>query len=622
MRDEPKLVIVAGSARGRSVSLSGVRRLSVGRDSGNTLHVPDPAVSRRHFVISAAESGFELTDLESHNGTFVNGVPVRNRLLAHGDTIRVGGCELVFLGREDEIPALESILFEERGPIDLAATTKMRVFPALLYQDSTPERMGRDLQVQLRIVNAISTVRDLRTLQERLLQIVGEVVPVSASAILMLQDSQDQLTATCVWHREPENALRMVIRREITQRVLAESAPVLSKYPSNMEETESILSVPLVGVQRNIGLIYLSYIGKEPGLEEAHVRLLGSAAGLAVGTLENLLENEELRAENRRLKADLDLEGIVVGESPAMKEVENFISRVADSESIVLIRGESGTGKELVARAIHRNSPRADKPFMAINCAAIPDTLLESELFGHEKGAFTGAIATKKGQLEMAAGGTVLLDEVGEMAPSMQAKLLRVLQEREFQRLGGTKTLKLDARVLAATNRDLEKAMQAGEFRQDLYYRLNIMSIRIPPLRERAEDIPLLAMYFLNKHSERCKRPLKSLSKNVRNLLTRYSWPGNIRELENVIERAVVLGTGEEMVPEDLPEALLELPPADGSSSKYHNQLNDLKRRMIMEAMKQSNGKYTEAAKILGLNANYMHRLIRNLQIKSEFAQK
>jgi len=335
-----------------------------------------------------------------------------------------------------------------------------------------------------------------------------------------------------------------------------------------------------------------------------------------VGTLENVLDNEALRTENRRLQAELDLDGVVIGESKSMRQVENVISRVANSDSTVLIRGESGTGKELVARAIHRNSERASKPFVAINCAAIPETLLESELFGHEKGAFTGAIATKKGRLEMAEGGTVFLDEIGEMAPLLQAKLLRALQEREFERVGGTKTLKLNVRIITATNKDLEKAIQSGQFRQDLYYRLNVVSVVVPPLKERIEDILLLAMYFAAKHSEKCKRPLKGISDEVRALLMGYSWPGNVRELENVIERAVVLGTDEEIVLEDLPEALLEVQAGKGNSVKYHDRINDLKTHMIVDAVKHTKGNYTKAAKLLGINANYMHRLIRNLQIK------
>jgi transcriptional regulator with PAS, ATPase and Fis domain len=352
--------------------------------------------------------------------------------------------------------------------------------------------------------------------------------------------------------------------------------------------------------------------------EDDHVHFLSSVAGIAAVTLENVLATEALRSENRRLQAELDLEGTIIGESKGMRSVQKFISRVARTDSTVLVGGESGTGKELVARAIHRNSPRAEKPFVAINCAAIPEALLESELFGHEKGSFTGAIAMKKGKLEVAEGGTVFLDEIGELAPLLQAKLLRALQEHEFERLGGTRPLKMNARVIAASNKNLEDAIKAGQFRQDLYYRLNVVSVVVPPLRERPDDIALLAMFFAARYSEKCNRPLKGISSEARALLLNYSWPGNVRELENAIERAIVLGIDDEITPDDLPDALLEVKPPETSSGKYHDRINELKKRMILDAVKQARGSYTEAAKLLDVHPNYLHRLIRNLNIKSE----
>src|SRR6185503_14792903 len=253
-----------------------------------------------------------------------------------------------------------------------------------------------------------------------------------------------------------------------------------------------------------------------------------------------------------------ELDHQMIGESEPMGKVLNLISRVAPSSSTVLLLGESGTGKELAARALHRNSPRADKPLVAINCATLVESLLESELFGHEKGAFTGAIYQKRGKLELAEGGTIFFDEVGELSPAIQAKLLRVLQEREFERVGGTQTIKVDVRAIAATNRNLKAEMKAGKFREDLYYRLNVVPIPMPTLRERREDISLLANYFVAEFSNKCKRRVTGISPEARRLLCAYDWPGNVRELENAIERAVVIGQTDLIMPEDLPETIFE----------------------------------------------------------------
>jgi len=243
--------------------------------------------------------------------------------------------------------------------------------------------------------------------------------------------------------------------------------------------------------------------------------------------------------------------------------------------------------------------------------------LLESELFGHEKGSFTGAIGMKRGRLEIAEGGTVFLDEIGELAPPMQVKLLRVLQEHEFERVGATRTIKADIRLIAATNRDLEEAIAAGTFRQDLYYRLNVVQLEMPALRERREDIPLLANYFAAKHGERCNRRVLGISPEAQTRLLAYDWPGNVRELENAIERAVVLGSTELLLPEDLPEAVLETQAGRTSSTtKYHDALGQTKQQIILQAIQQANGNITEAAKLLGVHANYLHRLIRNLNLK------
>jgi Nif-specific regulatory protein len=325
-----------------------------------------------------------------------------------------------------------------------------------------------------------------------------------------------------------------------------------------------------------------------------------------------------LEHENQVLITDANLQHNMVGESEPMQRIYQLISKVAATDSTVLICGESGTGKELAARAIHTNSRRAMKPFIAVNCAALAESLLESELFGHEKGAFTGALNQRKGRLEAADGGTIFLDEIAELSPGMQTKLLRVLQEREFERVGATRPIKVDIRVIAATNQDLDAAIERGTFRQDLFFRLNVVELNMPALRGRPEDIPMLANYFAAKYADKCNRRVVGISPQAQKLLQTYDWAGNVRELQNAIERAVVMGTTDHILSEDLPEAVLEAasPEPSSSSAGYHDNVTNRKKQLILDAMKKAGGSFTEAAKLLGLHPNYLHRLVRNLNLK------
>jgi len=367
---------------------------------------------------------------------------------------------------------------------------------------------------------------------------------------------------------------------------------------------------------RTLGVLYLDTTLPHDRFNRDHLQLVAAIAGIAAVAIENARQFEWLATENERLLADVNIEHNMIGEGAAMQRVYHYISKVAPTDATVLISGESGTGKELAARAIHRNSKRAQKTFIAVNCAALTESLLESELFGHEKGSFTGAIAQKKGRLEIADGGTVFLDEVGELTPALQVKLLRVLQEREFERVGGTLTIKVDLRLVAATNKNLEEAIEAGQFRQDLYYRLNVVALEMPPLRDRREDIMLLANYFADKSSARCNRKLKGFSLGARECLMAYEWPGNVRELENTIERAIVLGTTDWILPEDLPEALLERDiTVDQSVTNYHQAVVQNKKQLILGALDQAKNNNIEAARLLGIHPNYLQRLIRNLNL-------
>jgi transcriptional regulator with GAF, ATPase, and Fis domain len=471
-----KLVILAGPRCGETISIDA--SATIGRDAGSQLCIPDHLISRRHCAVELADGQCTLRDLGSSNGTYVNGMPVRERRLAHGDRIRAGDSVLLFLQADAD------------------------------GGEPAPER---------------AAATDDRT---RL------IVPVDSAA---------------------------------------------SAQP---------------GPRRDA-----------PSRADAHGQSLDAPEAIVA----------ELLAGRMALQAH-----DMVGDSGAMRAVYDCIRKVAPRDSTVLICGETGTGKELAARAVHQNSGRASRPFVAVNCAALTESLLESELFGHEKGAFTGAVAMKKGKFEVADGGTIFLDEIGELAPALQAKLLRSLQYHEFERVGGTRPIKVDVRVIAATNQDLQAAVSAGRFRQDLWYRLNVVGITMPPLRARRADIPMLAAHFVAKYS---RGRAVELSPDAIDALRAYDWPGNVRELENAIERSVVLGGCAKIVADDLPEAVLEASatrPRDGAA--YHQTVLDVKRRLILDAIERSGGNYTAAARLLGINPTYLHRLVNNLNLRDTTA--
>ncbi len=338
------------------------------------------------------------------------------------------------------------------------------------------------------------------------------------------------------------------------------------------------------------------------------------------------LTTQELEQEVRYLRAQVANSYSfhnLVGKSPAMREIYSKIEQIADTRATVLITGESGTGKELVARALHYNSARKDRPFIAINCASIPDTLIESELFGHEKGSFTGALARRVGKVELAHSGTLFLDEVGDLGPPTQAKVLRFLQEREFVRVGGSETIKVDVRIVAATNKVLEDLIRREEFREDLYYRINVISLHLPPLRDRREDIPYLAKHFLGKRMEAEKRAPLEISKEAMEILTRYHWPGNVRELENVLEQAIVWCRGTTITPEHLPmtlranvsEALLREHTLGGSLS-LEKAVQEFERELLMEALMRTGYVQTHAATMLGITRRMLKYRMDMLGIK------
>ncbi len=621
----PRLTAISGRLKGSVFKIEDLP-VVIGRETSATLCIADASVSRRHTRIEKEDGHFVIADLDSLNGTFVNDVPVKRRKLQHGDRVRIGDSQFIFLTHDADMNSSSEVRFDH-GQVISGSTLQFRFNDALYV-------MARDLSALMKISTTINAIRGLEKLQKTLLDLLFEVVPAQRGVVLLTESGAgvDEAAFVSVFglDREQGQDVSIKVSSKITNWVLKHRESILitnqteaGKFQSAESmgpgQPASVMCMPLTMLDRTLGVIYLDTTDPTSVFDQDHLQLVSAISAITAVAIENARHFEWLVSENQRLIADFNIEHNLVGESPPIREVLQFISKVAPTDSTVLLSGESGTGKELAARAIHLNSKRADKAFMAVNCAALAESLLESELFGHEKGSFTGAVMQKKGRLEIADGGTVFLDEIGELSPPLQVKLLRVLQEREFERVGGTRPIKVDIRLITATNQNLEESIIKGTFRQDLYYRLNVVSLEMPPLRERHEDIPLLANYFAAKYADKCNRRIAGISAEAQTRLVGYDWPGNVRELENAIERAVVLGTSGRILLEDLPESVLESEPAaTAPGTKYHEAVAQTKKQIILSAMQQAKGNFTEAAKLLGVHPNYLHRLIRNLNLKDQ----
>jgi transcriptional regulator with GAF, ATPase, and Fis domain len=628
----PRLTAISGHWKNATFPVTAP--FSIGGDPSNSVRLEDPAVAPQHCSITESSGCFTLRDLDSPAGTFVNGIPICERVLAFGDQISIGDSSFLFLPEATSAAESSAVQLDERTAFSLSAQQLKQEDLLYLQPESLAAlppavRLARTLSTLLKISSAIGSMRDIDSLQWQLLAMLFDVIPAERGAILLLDSSTGEFSAPIAWDRAAGPDHPVHISRVLAQRVIEERVAVLdyeeSPSPSALASPDasptsglSLLCVPLSTPTQSLGLIYLDSRNPATRFSNDDLQLLSAIAGLASVAVENARQFERLGSENQRLRAEVQLQHDMIGRGSRMRQVYQFIERVAPSDSTVLLLGESGTGKELASRAIHLNSPRKSRPFVALNCAALTETLLESELFGHERGAFTSAVCQKKGLLEVAEGGTVFLDEVAELPPTLQAKLLRVLQEREFVRLGGTSSIKLNVRFIAATNKDLQRAVTGEKFRLDLFYRLNVVSITMPALREHPEDIPLLTDHFVSRYSARANRKVRGLSPAARACLAQYDWPGNIRELENAIERAIVIGNSDLILPEDLPDALADRAlPISECTANFHDAVRDAKKHLILTALEQSQGSFTQAAKLLGLHPNYLHRLVSNLDLKA-----
>lgn len=638
---KPELIAISGPLEGVRFNLD-ESETGIGRDPSNRICLPDVSVSRQHCVITYAGQEVRVRDLGSRNLTFVNGLPVQDHLLRSGDRLRIGDSVLLFLMSESETD-LSSPAQLTAAPLITRETVQLRreldpLFSTTLEQPTiAPEtaRSTRDLNALLKISLALNSIRNLEAFQQHLLPLLFEIIPASRGAILLTEDNSGNIASVFGRHRIASRRDTVQVSKTVVDRVIGEGAALLCNDVSqdagfanidslSLYHIQALVAAPLMLHRTTLGLIYLDTPDPEAAFDEDHLQLLRAVASIAAVALDNLRRIDRLETENLRLQAEIRIEHDMVGQSAPMREVYAFIGKVAPTDSTVLINGESGTGKELAARAIHCNSRRAAHPFVAINCATLTEPLLESEIFGHEKGAFTGAVVMRKGKIELAEGGTLFLDEIAEMAPSLQSKLLRVLQEREFTRLGGTRTIKADIRLIAATNRDLEEAIKQGAFREDLFYRLNVIRLTLPPLRERRDDILPLAYYFAARYGARCNRRIQSITPEASGCLLSYHWPGNVREFENAIERAIVLGSTDTIRLEDLPENVIMTGPAASTASTgndaagFYDRVKEAKKRIILQAFNQAQGSYLETARLLGMHPNHLHRLIRNLDMKAE----
>ena len=602
-----KLVITEGPDVGRNFVLDQAPA-TVGRGDGNAVQLTDLTVSREHFRLLPEGNGWKLLDLGSRNRTLVNARPVDEHFMADGDRITVGSTQFVFL-HTPTIPApvnvlpdpLENVTVELTGLIDSA-------------------QGASHLSGLYAFTEAISEAQQLDSLYPEITRLARRKARAERS-FLFIHDRTGQLVEAA---QDPADANRVCISRSIVEKVLLSSKSVIAADAQDMSQSvtdgaiRSMMCAPVVSRGRVLGILYVDIRRLHHTFRNSDLRFLTALAQQAGVAIDNLVLRDILRTENAQLRAQANFEHRLIGDSPSMRSVLNFIEKVGRTNSTVMLNGESGSGKELVAHAIHQSSPRAKRSFVTVNCAALTETLLESELFGHEKGAFTGATTQKQGRFELADGGTLFLDEVGELNLNCQTRFLRVLEESCFQRVGGTRTIKCDVRVIAATNRNLPTMVAEGSFRTDLFYRLQVIQIELPPLRDRVDDIEQLVDHFVGRLSARMGRMIEQVEPAALEALRRHSWPGNIRELRNAIERALVLGEGPTLLAEDLPPNIISSNLSVGvkvSAATGVRSLREVERDTIIAALQETQGNKARAAQVLQIDRSTLYKKIKDYEI-------
>jgi Nif-specific regulatory protein len=646
--------------------------VTIGRAPTNQIVIKDERCSRNHAEVFHSQGRWTLRDLESRNGTLVDGQRVRaDYALEPGDVIRIGNSQLAYVhdlskafpdstellelarvvGEKVglEVPESGSVL-ESEEPTEITFRKGQSRFlepPADEKEEPATPKVGRAAAMLCRLAFELAKATDEESLANLALTGLFTGTQADAGALVTLREAS-QVPAN--------DAMRIVASRSDTEHpyqpvsaflagtVLREGQAVLarnvmgdSKLSVRDSQGEihscSILCAPIRSGDRSIGVIHLYSTDPARALEPDDLEFTLAVADTVAVAFENLARRRELAEnlnqmldENIQLRERLGAQSEIIGGSPAMREVMQAVERAAPNRVTVLIRGESGVGKELVARAVHFSSPRRKGPFVCLNCAALSETLLESELFGHERGAFTGATERKIGKFEAAHQGTLMLDEIGEMSPTIQAKFLRVLEGHPFERVGGSQAIQVDVRVIAATNRELEKDVEQGRFRRDLYFRLHVLEILVPPLRKRVDDIPVLAEYFLRRFRAETGRRIRGFTAEALEEMLQYRWPGNVRELKNVIERAVVLSRAEEIGRGDLALTALttagdsgEL-PAGTPPPEAARSLADMEKEHILATLRLTGWNKSQTASILGIERSTLDRKIQRYALAKQKA--
>lgn len=672
------LVIREGSKWTDVFRLVDGESITIGRAPTNAIVVKDERCSRNHAEVFQSQGEWKLRDLDSRNGTIVDGGRLSgDHPLVPGDIVRIGNSHLAFVDNLSQaFPDSSSVLRESRLVEGEPDSTNMGIAddesvlethePTHIthrreqsrYLEPGAEDTGTDLGAPkvgraaatlCRIAFELAKATDVKSLSNAALEGLFEGTPADAGGILLRRQSESgqrdsgqieviasRSDSAHSYHKVSTFLSATVLRdgQGVLARNIMDDSQLGARDSSGDILATSVLCAPIRFQGNVLGLVHLYSTDAAESIDPDDLEFSIAVADTVAVALQNLNQRQALaqdlnlvRDENVQLRERLGVENEIVGGSVAIQRVQQEIERAAPSRATVLIRGESGVGKELVARAVHYSSPRSKGPFVCLNCAALSESLLESELFGHEKGAFTGATDRKMGKFEAANRGTLMLDEIGEMSPTIQAKFLRVLEGHPFERVGGAEAIKADVRVIAATNRDLEQEVAEGRFRRDLYFRLHVLEIIVPGLRKRPEDIPLLAEHFLARYNLETGRRISGFTPKAMEELLRYRWPGNVREMKNVIERAVVLTRGEYIDAEDLVLSTLKTAgdteaglAAVGAGGFQEISLADIERDHILRTLNATGWNKSKSAGILGIERSTLDRKIRRYELAAERA--